>query len=117
LSSSLPAPFPATKKTVFRVVDELFKLGPIVVYERLAEVHVSGHACQEELKMMLALTKPKNFMPVHGEYRHLARHAELAVDVGVPASNVFIGDIGRIVEVSKAGVVKLGGNSACGQCW
>jgi ribonuclease J len=109
------SPIPGNEKTVFRVVDELFKLGADVVYERLAEVHVSGHACQEELKMMLALTKPKNFMPVHGEYRHLARHAELAVDVGVPAPNVFIGDIGRIVEVSKAGVVKLGGTVPAGQ--
>ncbi len=108
------SPIPGNEKTVYRVIDELFKLGADVIYERLAEVHVSGHACREELKTMLALTRPKNFMPVHGEYRHLARHAELAVAMGVPASNVFIGEIGRIVEVSKNGTVKLGGTVPAG---
>ena len=108
-------PIPGNEKTVYRLVDELFKKGAEVIYERLAEVHVSGHACQEELKMMLALTKPKYFMPVHGEYRHLASHANLAVTCGVPKNNVFISEIGRILEINKDGIAKLGGTVASGK--
>ena len=108
-------PIPGNEKTVYRLVNELFKKGAEVIYERLAEVHVSGHACQEELKMMLALTKPKYFMPVHGEYRHLASHANLAVTCGVPKNNVFISEIGRILEINKDGIAKLGGTVASGK--
>ncbi len=97
------------------MVDELLRQGADVVYERLADIHVSGHACREELKMMLSLTKPENFMPVHGEYRHLARHAALAEEVGVPKSKIFIGEIGRILEVTKAGGVRLGGTVQSGR--
>jgi len=94
-------PIPGNEKTVYRVINELFKKGADVIYERFAEVHVSGHACQEELKMILALTKPENFMPVHGEYRHLKTHAKLAQAVGIAPSKIFIGDIGRTLELSK----------------
>lgn len=108
-------PIPGNEKTVYRLVNELFRKGAEVIYERLAEVHVSGHACREELKMMLALTKPKYFMPVHGEYRHLASHANLAQTCGIPKNNVFISEIGRILEVNKDGVAKLGGTVASGR--
>lgn len=93
------SPIPGNEKTISRVINELFKLGAEVIYESLAEVHVSGHACQEELKLMLALTKPKFFMPVHGEYRHLHRHAALGEKMGVPHKNIFISDIGRVLEI------------------
>ena len=108
-------PIPGNEKTVYRLVNELFRKGAEAIYERLAEVHVSGHACREELKMMLALTKPKYFMPVHGEYRHLASHANLAQTCGIPKNNVFISEIGRILEVNKDGVAKLGGTVASGR--
>ncbi len=108
-------PIPGNEKPVYRLVNELFRKGAEVVYERLAEVHVSGHACREELKMMLALTKPKNFMPVHGEYRHLAAHAEMGIAMGIPEDNVFISEIGRILEISKDGNAKLGGTVPSGK--
>ena len=108
-------PIPGNEKAVYRLVNELFKKGAEVIYERLAEVHVSGHACREELKMMLALTKPKYFMPVHGEYRHLASHANLATTCGIPKNNIFISEIGRILEINKDGVAKLGGTVASGR--
>ncbi|MBR4941807.1 MAG: ribonuclease J, partial [Clostridia bacterium] len=108
-------PIPGNEKPVYRLVNELFRKGAEVVYERLAEVHVSGHACREELKLMLALTKPRNFLPVHGEYRHLAAHAELAKAMGIPEDNVFISEIGRILEISKDGTARLGGTVPSGK--
>ena len=98
LSSS---PIPGNEKSVGRVIDELEKLGAEVIYNQLADVHVSGHACQEELKLMLSLVKPKFFMPVHGEYRFLKQHGELAVSVGTPKENVFIMENGRTLELSS----------------
>ena len=98
LSSS---PIPGNEKSVGRVIDELEKLGAEVIYNQLADVHVSGHACQEELKLMLSLVKPKFFMPVHGEYRFLKQHGELAVSVGTPKENVFIMENGRTLELSN----------------
>lgn len=98
LSSS---PIPGNEKSVGRVIDELEKLGAEVIYNQLADVHVSGHACQEELKLMLSLVKPKFFMPVHGEYRFLKQHGELAVFVGTPKENVFIMENGRTLELSS----------------
>lgn len=98
LSSS---PIPGNEKSVGRVIDELEKLGAEVIYNQLADVHVSGHACQEELKLMLSLVKPKFFMPVHGEYRFLKQHCELAVSVGTPKENVFIMENGRTLELSS----------------
>lgn len=91
-------PIPGNEKSVAHVVNELFKIGAEVIYKSLAEVHVSGHACMEELKLMLALIKPKYFVPVHGEYRHLNQHAKIAETVGVPAKNTFILENGNVLE-------------------
>lgn len=91
-------PIPGNEKYVTKVVNELMKSGAEVVYEKMYEVHVSGHACQEELKLMLALTKPKFFIPVHGEYKHLKKHGQLAIEMGIPESNIVIGEIGNVIE-------------------
>ncbi len=91
-------PIPGNEKFVTKVVNELMKSGAEVVYEAMYEVHVSGHACQEELKLMLALTRPQFFIPVHGEYKHLKKHAQLAQEMGIPKSNIIIGDIGNVIE-------------------
>ena len=91
-------PIPGNEKFVTRVVNELMKSGAEVVYEAMYEVHVSGHACQEELKLMQALTKPKFFIPVHGEYKHLKKHADLALQLGMPRENVIIAEIGNVIE-------------------
>lgn len=91
-------PIPGNEKFVTRVVNELMKSGAEVVYEAMYEVHVSGHACQEELKLLLALTKPKFFIPVHGEYKHLKKHAGLALQMGIPENNVIIAEIGNVIE-------------------
>lgn len=94
-------PIPGNEKTVGKVVDELLKRGAEVVYERMYDVHVSGHACQEELKLMLSLTKPKFFIPVHGEQKHLQKHASLAHSMGIDLKNIFIADNGKQVELTK----------------
>ncbi len=92
------SPIPGNEKGIFRVINELMKLGAEVVYEKMYNIHVSGHACQDELKLMLGLVKPKYFIPFHGEFRHLKKHADMAIAMGVPAENVFITDIGRVLE-------------------
>ncbi len=92
------SPIPGNEKPINKMIDELFKRGANVIYKSLAEVHVSGHACEEELKLMQAIIKPKYFMPVHGEYRHLVRHKNLAVSMGMPEENVFVMDNGRVLE-------------------
>ena len=92
------SPIPGNEKTVSQVVNQLFKLGANVIYESLAEVHVSGHACQEELKLIHTLVKPKYFLPVHGEYRMLMRHAQLAQSLGMPSENTFVMEIGSVLE-------------------
>ncbi|MBQ4166391.1 MAG: ribonuclease J [Oscillospiraceae bacterium] len=91
-------PIPGNEKLVTKVVNELMKQGAEVVYESMYEVHVSGHACQDELKLMISLTKPKFFIPIHGEYKHLKKHSKLAVGMGVPEDNIFISDIGQVIE-------------------
>lgn len=91
-------PIPGNEKYVTRVVNELMKSGAEVVYEAMYEVHVSGHACQEELKLLQALTKPKFFIPVHGEYKHLKKHADLALQMGMSKENVIIAEIGNVIE-------------------
>ena len=96
-------PIPGNEKLVSNVVNHLYKIGATVIYESLADVHVSGHACQEELKMMLAITKPRYFVPAHGEYRHLYRHAELAGSMGIPEDNIFVLDIGNVLELDQDG--------------
>jgi ribonuclease J len=93
-------PIPGNEKTVGRVVDELLKLGAEVIYEKMYDVHVSGHACQEELKLMLGITKPKYFIPVHGEQKHLRRHSSLAQSLGIPRNNIVIADNGKQVEIT-----------------
>ena len=100
-------PIPGNEKTVGTVIDELMKRGCEVVYESMYEVHVSGHACQEELKLMQGITKPKYFIPVHGEQKHLRKHAGLAYSMGKNASNVFIGDIGDVLELNQDYMKKL----------
>ena len=94
-------PIPGNEKTVSRVVNEPMKLGADVVYEKMYEVHVSGHACQEELKMIMGIVKPKYFIPVHGELKHLRKHAGLALSMGIPKENILIADNGRVAEISK----------------
>ena len=92
-------PIPGNEKTVGNVVDELLKRGCKVIYESMYDVHVSGHACQEELKLMHRLVRPKYFIPVHGEQKHLRKHVELAEHLGMDRKNIFIGDIGKTVEI------------------
>ncbi len=91
-------PIPGNEKLVTRVVNDLMKLGAEVVYEKMYEVHVSGHACQEEQKLMLAITKPKFFIPVHGEFKHLMKHKQTAMAVGIPEENIIIAGIGDVIE-------------------
>ena len=95
---------PGNENTISRVIDELFHKGAEVIYDRHTDLHVSGHACQEEQKMMLALTKPKYFIPVHGEHRMLVKHAELGKLMGVAPKNVMIAENGAILEISKKGI-------------
>ncbi len=100
LSSSA---IPGNEKLVGRVINELSKNGVKVVHDAAFAVHVSGHACQEELKLMQALTRPRYFMPIHGEYRHLAANRELALDMGMDSRDIFISDIGKVLEIDKHG--------------
>ena len=94
-------PIPGNEKAVSSVVNELMKHGCKVVYESMYEVHVSGHACQEELEIMHGLTKPKYFIPVHGEQKHLIKHGQLAMEMGMSRSDIFIGDIGSAVQINR----------------
>ena len=96
-------PIPGNEKFVGRVVNELMKLGATVLYESLYDVHVSGHACQEEQKLIIGITKPKFFMPVHGEYKHLDRHARTAKSMGYSDDRIIISDIGKILEINSEG--------------
>ena len=92
---------PGNEKSVGRVINQLYQHGAKVIYERMADVHVSGHACKEELKLMLTLTKPKFFIPVHGEARHLYQHKELAEELGIPEEDIFVTEIGDVVELTR----------------
>ncbi len=94
-------PIPGNEKHVTRVVNDLMRLGAKVIYEKMYDVHVSGHACQDELKMILSITKPRYFLPVHGEYKHRKRHAELAMEMGIKPSRIHLGDIGQVVEIDN----------------
>ncbi|MCI8388835.1 MAG: ribonuclease J [Clostridiales bacterium] len=96
-------PIPGNEKLVGKIINELFRKGVKVLYDALADVHVSGHACQEELKLMHALTKPKYFMPVHGEQRHLITHKRLAQEMGMPENHIFVSEIGKVLEIDKDG--------------
>lgn len=105
LSSS---PIPGNEKLVGRIINELSKNGVTVLHDALVNVHVSGHACQEELKLVQALLKPRYFMPVHGEYRHLNANRQLALEMGMEERDIFISDIGKILELSASGARFVG---------
>ena len=105
LSSS---PIPGNEKLISRIINELTKNGVTVLHDTIASVHVSGHACREELKLMQALLKPRYFMPVHGEYRHLNANRELALEMGMAERDIFISDIGKVLELSAAGARFVG---------
>lgn len=107
-------PIPGNEKTVSRVINALYKKEAVVIYEALADIHVSGHACKEELKLIHSLVKPKFFTPVHGEYRHLKQHSELAQSLGMPKSNIFVMDIGNVLELNSSSA-NLNGNVASGR--
>ena len=95
------SPIPGNEKAISNVINELLKHGAEGIYESRADVHVSGHACQEELKIVLALAKPKYFMPVHGEFKHLSRHRSLALQMGMDSKDIFMMENGQVLEVSK----------------
>jgi len=97
-------PIPGNEKFVNRLINQLYRVGADVVYSELADVHVSGHACQEELRLMHTLVKPKFFIPVHGEYRHLMLHRQLALDLGMQESCIVIPHLGQVVEVKAASI-------------
>ena len=99
---------PGNERTVSRVIDELFRRGAEVIYDKVSDLHVSGHAYQEELKMMIALTKPRFFVPIHGEHRHLCIHAKLAESMDILSKNIVIADIGQIIELSGKRISKNG---------
>jgi ribonuclease J len=102
------SPIPGNEAVVNRTIDNLFKQGATVFYDKLAQVHVHGHGSQEELKLLLNLVKPKYFMPIHGEYRHLSLHARLAEAVGVPKENVFVMEDGEVLELTEQSARKAG---------
>lgn len=95
------SPIPGNEKMIYNVINELFKKGAEVIYDDLIDIHVSGHAKQEELKLMHRLTKPKFFIPIHGEYRHLKMHAKLAESMGMPEKNIFTMQNGKVLELTS----------------
>ncbi|MBQ8541214.1 MAG: ribonuclease J [Clostridia bacterium] len=95
------SPIPGNEKPVSNVINELYKKGATVIHQSLMEVHVSGHACREELKIIMGLTKPKFFIPVHGEHRHLLKHSEIALSMGIPDENIFRLENGQVLELDK----------------
>lgn len=103
---------PGNERGVARVINQLYQKGAQVIYNRMADVHVSGHACREELRLMMELTKPKYFIPVHGEYRHLMMHGKLAEEMGIPAENTFIADCGDVIELTQRSGRKAGSVTA-----
>ena len=109
-------PIPGNEKTVYRVINDLMRLGARVIYEKMYDVHVSGHACQEELKIMLSLVKPRYFIPVHGEQKHLRYHARVAESVGVDPHNILIADNGYEVSLSERSM-SISGTVANGQIY
>ncbi|MDP3048226.1 MAG: ribonuclease J, partial [Thermodesulfovibrionales bacterium] len=99
---------PGNERSIGRIINHLFKRGANVIYEKVSEIHVSGHASKEELKLMLNMVKPKYFMPVHGEYRHLVYHSRLAEKTGIPKENIFMLEDGEILEITDEGAKKNG---------
>jgi len=109
-------PVPGNESLVNRTVDSLFKQGAQVIYDKLGRVHVHGHGSQEELKLILSLVKPKFFVPIHGEYRHLSLHARLAESVGMPAGNIFVLEDGDVLELN-ATAARVTGKVASGHVY
>lgn len=107
-------PIPGNEKYISKVIDDLMAIGAEVIYNALQEIHVSGHACQEEQKLMLTLIKPKYFIPVHGEYRQLIAHAETAKKIGIPHENIFITDNGKVLELNES-EAKFAGHVTAGK--
>ena len=108
------SPIPGNEKSVYNVINKLYKKGAEVIYDELADVHSSGHACMEEIKLVHTLVKPKCFMPIHGEYRHLKTHKEIAMALGCDARNIVLPDLGMQVEMTQ-GHIKLAGRVQAGQ--
>ena len=100
LSSSA---IPGNEKLVGKIVNALIRNGVKVVNDSTEDVHVSGHACREEIKLMMALLRPKYFMPIHGEYRHLYANKDIAEFMGIPSENIFVSELGRVLEIDKKG--------------
>ena len=105
---------PGNEKLIGRVINRLFAKGANVIYEDLADIHVSGHACQEELKLIHSLVRPKFFVPVHGEYRHLERHARLAKSLGMDSSRIILAEIGNVIELTRESA-KINGKVTAGK--
>lgn len=103
LSSS---PIPGNERLIYNVINNLCRKGANVIYQALSEIHTSGHACKEELKLMMSLLKPAYFIPVHGEYRHLKLHKDLAIEMGIPEGNIMLPSLGCTIEVDKSGLRK-----------
>lgn len=100
-------PIPGNEKAVYNLINNLYRRGAKVLYGSLEQLHVSGHACQDELKLMLRLVNPKYFIPVHGEYRHLKKHEELALSLGIPKENILIVDIGNRIAIKKKSIQNI----------
>ena len=109
-------PIPGNEKAVYTLINKLYRRGAKVLYGSLEQLHVSGHACQDELKLMLSLVKPKYFIPVHGEFRHLKKHEELAISMGIPKENIRLVDIGNRVVVKKKSI-QLGQSVEAGEVY
>ncbi|MCL2562852.1 MAG: ribonuclease J [Oscillospiraceae bacterium] len=105
---------PGNERTVSNVIDELFHKGADVIYDKFSDLHVSGHACREELKMILALTRPQFFIPVHGEHRMLKKHAAVAIEMGMPSKNTIIAELGNVIELTKKSA-KINGSVTAGK--
>ena len=105
---------PGNEKTVSRVINELFRKGADVIYDRASDLHVTGHACQDELKLIMGLVRPRFFIPIHGEYRHLCIHKRVAESMGIPSQNILISDIGKVIELSPKSL-KFGGTVPSGR--
>jgi len=99
---------PGNERSIGKVINHLFRRGANVIYEKVSEIHVSGHASKEELKLMINLVKPKYFMPIHGEYRHLVYHAQLAEKLNIPKDNIFLMNDGEVLEIDRSGARKNG---------
>jgi ribonuclease J len=107
---------PGNERSIGRIINHLFRRGANVIYEKVSEIHVSGHASKEELKLMLNLVRPKYFMPIHGEYRHKVYHARLGEKTGIPRENIFLLDDGEVLEISD-GSVSRGGKVTSGRIY